>query len=238
MLRLSHLDLEQKIESKDEYRNQISKWQLELLRFQRRLLETRRRVILVFEGPDAAGKGGIIKRITEKLDPRAVRVYSITKPTPEELHHHYMWRFWNKLPSHGDIAVFDRSWYGRVLVERVEHFATHKEWKRAYGEIRNFEKLLTDDGVILMKFYVHVSKAEQLRRFKERQADPWKHWKINEEDWRNRRKWKQHNQAAEAMFKETSTKHAPWNLISGEYKWHARISTLRHLVKKLKHEIS
>jgi len=237
MFRLNQLDLKQKIESKDEYRNQLSKLQLELLHFQRQILETKRCVVLVFEGPDAAGKGGIIKRVSEKLDPRVVRVYSITKPTPEEYRHHYMWRFWNKLPAHGEMAIFDRSWYGRVLVERVEHFASNKEWKRAYHEIREFEEMLMDDGIILMKFYIHLSKAEQLRRFKERAADPYKHWKINHEDWRNRRKWKAHSKAAEDMFNETSTERSPWHLISGEYKWHARVTILRHLVKKLKKEL-
>ncbi len=238
MLRLSQLDLKDQIQSKDEYRVQLSKLQLDLLHFQRRLLDLKRSVILVVEGPDAAGKGGIIKRITEKLDPRTVRVYSITKPTPEEYRHHYMWRFWTKLPSHGDLAVFDRSWYGRVLVERIEGFATPREWKRAYEEIRHFEQLLIDDGAILLKFYIHISKAEQLRRFQERQADPYKHWKITKEDWRNRRKWKSYVVAAEEMFDETSTRTAPWHLISGEYKWHARVATLRHLVKKLKKELA
>jgi polyphosphate kinase 2 (PPK2 family) len=163
-----------------------------------------------------------------------IRVYSITKPTPLEYKHHYMWRFWNKLPAHGEIVIFDRSWYGRVLVERVEGFATPEEWKRAYREILEFERQLVEDGTILLKFYISISKAEQLRRFKERQGDPYKHWKINEEDWRNRRKWDKHNEAAEDMFHRTSTKSVSWNLIPGEYKWYARIAALKHVVKHLR----
>jgi len=231
---LDKLDLHAKIASKEDYRKKLLKLQLELLHFQRKLMDRKRSVCLVFEGPDAAGKGGVIKRMTEKLDPRMVRVYSITKPTPEESRHHYLWRFWNKLPAYGETVIFDRSWYGRVLVERVESFATEEEWKRAYREILEFERLLADDGVILMKFYIHISKDEQLRRFKERQADPYKHWKINEEDWRNRRKWKYHNEAAEDMFRLTSWNGAPWQLVSGQYKWHARVTVLKHVIKRLR----
>lgn len=233
---LKNLDLKESIESKDEYRKRLQKLQLELLRFQRRILESRRSIMMVFEGPDAAGKGGIIKRVTEKLDPRMVRVYSIGKPTPEEHQRHYMWRFWTKLATHGQIAIFDRSWYGRVLVERVEGFATKAEWKRAYREICEFEHQLTEDGMVLMKFYIHISKGEQLRRFKERAADPYKHWKITDEDWRNRRKWDRHNEAAEDTLQKTSTRHAPWHLVSGEYKWHARLTTLKQIVHRLRGE--
>jgi len=233
---LAKLDLTKKFESKDEYREKLLRHQLGLLYFQRHLLESKRSVVLVFEGPDAAGKGGVIKRITEKLDPRVIRVYSITKPTPEEHQHHYMWRFWTKLPPHGNIAVFDRSWYGRVLVERIEGFADPKEWKRAYVEINEFEKQLVDDGTILMKFYIQVSKGEQLRRFKERQADPYKHWKINGEDWRNRKKWDEYIEAAEDMFNVTSPKQCPWHVISGEYKWYARVTALKLISKRLEDE--
>jgi polyphosphate kinase 2 (PPK2 family) len=233
---LSKLDLTKKLDSKDDYRDKLQKYQLELLYFQRRILESKRSIVLVFEGPDAAGKGGVIKRITEKLDPRVVRVYSITKPTPEEYQHHYMWRFWTRLPPHGNLVIFDRSWYGRILVERIEGFATQKEWKRAFVEINEFERQLVDDGSILMKFYVHVSKDEQLRRFKERQADPYKHWKINSEDWRNRKKWDEYLDAAEDMFDLTSPKYCPWHVISGEYKWYARVATLKHITKRLEEE--
>jgi len=221
-LRLDNLDQNVPI-TKESYAKDLKKFQLGLLNLQLRIKESKRSVIIVIEGPDAAGKGGAIKRTLERLDPRLVRVYSTQKPTPEEYRHHYLWRFWNKLPPYGEIAVFDRSWYGRVLVERVEGFATEAEWKRAYAEINEMERTLTDDGAILIKLFLQVSKTEQLKRFKERQADPYKHWKINEEDWRNRRKWKQHNAAAEEMFRRTSTKNAPWTVIAGDYKWHARV---------------
>ena len=209
--------------TKESYSKDIKHYQLALLNLQFRLKESKRSVVIVIEGPDAAGKGGAIKRTLEFLDPRLVRVYSTQKPTTEEYRHHYLWRFWNRLPSYGEIAVFDRSWYGRVLVERVEGFATEKEWKRAYGEINELERTLVDDGTILIKLFLQVSKGEQLRRFKERQANPYKHWKINGEDWRNRRKWNQHNKAAEDMFVKTSTRIAPWMVIAGDYKWHARV---------------
>lgn len=221
-LRLDNLDQNVPI-TKESYAKDLKKFQLGLLNLQLRIKESKRSVIIVIEGPDAAGKGGAIKRTLERLDPRLVRVYSTQKPTPEEYRHHYLWRFWNKLPPYGEIAVFDRSWYGRVLVERVEGFATEAEWKRAYAEINEMERTLTDDGAILIKLFLQVSKTEQLKRFKERQADPYKHWKINEEDWRNRRKWKQHNAAAEEMLRRTSTKNAPWTVIAGDYKWHARV---------------
>ncbi len=188
--------------------------------------ETKRSLIILFEGPDAAGKGGAIKRIVERLDPRLLRVHSVIKPTSEEYAHHYLWRFWNKLPPYGQCAIFDRSWYGRVLVERVEKFATEREWRRAYREINEFERLITDDGAIILKFYLQISKAEQLARFKERQEDPYKHWKINEEDWRNRNKWKEHNTAAEEMFEKTSTRWAPWHVVAANFKWHARVKVL------------
>ncbi|MEI6322785.1 MAG: UDP-galactose-lipid carrier transferase [bacterium] len=220
--RLNSLDQNTPI-SKEEYGRDLKKYQLGLLSLQLRLKESKRSVIILIEGPDAAGKGGAIKRTLERLDPRLIRVYSTQKPTPEEYKHHYLWRFWNKLPPYGEIAVFDRSWYGRVLVERVEGFATDAEWKRAYGEINELERTLTDDGAIIIKLFLQVSKAEQLKRFKQRQADPYKHWKINDEDWRNRRKWNQHLKAAEEMFVKTSTRVAPWRVIPGDFKWFARV---------------
>lgn len=222
--------------TKDIYAKDLKKFQLGLLNLQLRLKESRRSVIIVIEGPDAAGKGGAIKRTLEFLDPRLVRVYSTQKPTTEEYRHHYLWRFWNRLPSYGEIAVFDRSWYGRVLVERVEGFATDAEWKRAYAEINEMERSLVDDGAIVIKLYLHVSKEEQLKRFKERQANPYKHWKINDEDWRNRRKWNQHNKAAEDMFVKTSTKLAPWTVIAGDYKWHARVSFAKTIYDRIAKE--
>jgi polyphosphate kinase 2 (PPK2 family) len=151
----------------------------------------------------------------------------------EEYQRHYLWRFWNKLPPYGQTVIFDRSWYGRVLVERVEGFASEKQWKRAYGEINDFERLLADDGAIIVKFYLQISKEEQLLRFKRREADPYKHWKINDEDWRNRRKWEEHNTAAEDAFEKTSTENAPWCVVAANYKWHARLKVTKTLADVL-----
>jgi len=217
----------------EEYRTKIKEYQLRLLNLQRALMETRHNLIVVVEGPDAGGKGGAIKRLVEKLDPRTFRVYSVVKPTQEEYQHHYLWRFWNKLPPYGQIAIFDRSWYGRVLVERVEGFAAPIEWKRAYREINEFERLLAEDGSLIVKAYLHITKDEQLARFKSREADPLKHWKITEEDWRNRRKWGEHNEAAEAMFEQTWTHYAPWTVVEANYKWYARLKFLRATIRTL-----
>ena len=220
--------------SEEHYKSKLKECQLRLIKLQLKLAENNKHsLIIVAEGPDAAGKGGAIKRLVEKLDPRTMRVYSTVKPTAEEYSHHYLWRFWNKLPPRGQIAIFDRSWYGRVLVERVEEFATESEWKRAYREINDFEKTLLDDRAVILKFYFHITKDEQLVRFKRREADPYKSWKISDEDWRNRRKWDEHNAAAEEMFERTSIAGAPWNIIAGNFKWSARLETLRHTIKAL-----
>jgi PPK2 family polyphosphate:nucleotide phosphotransferase len=230
-----HLDdLDHKQLDEDEYKPRLKEAQLELLQLQHELAESRNTVVIVFEGPDAAGKGGAIKRITERLDPRSIRVHSIIRPTEEEYRRHYLWRFWKKLPPYGQIAIFDRSWYGRVLVERVEGFATDREWKRAFQEINAFEKTLADDGAIFLKFYLHISKDEQLFRFKRREAEPMKHWKINDEDWRNRKKWDEHNESAEDMFEKTSTEAAPWYVIGANYKWLSRVKTVETLVDTIK----
>ena len=226
-------ELEHKSVDETEYKPKLKELQLKLLQLQRELSEAKNSLIIVFEGPDAAGKGGAIKRIVERLDPRTLRVHSIIKPTAEEYQHHYLWRFWLKLPPIGQMVVFDRSWYGRVLVERVEGFATDKEWKRAYQEINEFERLLSDGGAVIVKFYLHISKDEQLYRFKRREGDPYKHWKINEEDWRNRRKWDEHNTAAEDMFEKTSSEWAPWHVIPANYKWHARVKVVKTVVDAL-----
>jgi len=231
-IELDKIDQEKAI-TQEEYRSRLKEYQLQLLNMQRRMAETRRSVIVVVEGPDAAGKGGAIRRLVEKLDPRTVRVWSTIKPTEEELAHHYLWRFWTRLPARGQMAVFDRSWYGRVLVERVEGFATHAEWGRAYEEINAFERLLAEDGAIFVKLFLHIGKEEQLERFKRRASDPYKHWKINEEDWRNRRKWRQHNAAAEEMFRRTDTAVAPWKVIPANYKWYARVQTLKAVVHRM-----
>ncbi len=226
-------DLEHKEISEEDYKPKLKNSQLDLLKLQRELSETKNSLIIVFEGPDAAGKGGAIKRVVERLDPRILRVHSVIKPTTEEYHHHYLWRFWNKLAPYGQTVIFDRSWYGRVLVERVESFATEREWKRAYQEINEFERLLCDDGAVIVKFYLHITKDEQLLRFKRREADPYKHWKINEEDWRNRRRWDEHNEAAEDMFQKTSTAWAPWHIVPANFKWFARVKIVKTVAEAL-----
>ena len=226
-------ELEHKSIDESDYKHKLKEQQLRILKLQRQLGESKRSVIVLFEGPDAAGKGGAIKRLLERLDPRLVRVYSVIKPTAEEYQHHYMWRFWNKLPAYGQTAVLDRSWYGRVLVERVEGFASDNEWKRAYREINEFERMLADDNAIIIKFYLHISKDEQLVRFKRREADPYKHWKISDEDWRNRKKWDQHNEAAEDMFEKTSTEIAPWHIVAANYKWYARLKVVKIVADRL-----
>lgn len=231
--RLATLDQKQSVDE-SHYKARLKEYQLRLIKLQLKLAaNSKHSLVVVAEGPDAAGKGGAIKRLVEKLDPRTVRVYSTIKPTAEEYGHHYLWRFWNKLPVRGQITVFDRSWYGRVLVERVEGFAKETEWRRAYQELNEFERVLTDDGAVVLKFYFHITKDEQLTRFRRREIDPYKSWKITDEDWRNRQKYDEHNVAAEEMFERTSTPVAPWHLIAGNYKWHARLELLRTTIKAL-----
>jgi polyphosphate kinase 2 (PPK2 family) len=231
-IRLADLDQTKSL-TQDEYKSQVRDLQLRLLNRQLELRERKIPFVIVVEGPDAAGKGGTIKRLTERLDPRLVRVHSINKPTAEELARHYLWRFWTKLPARGELAVFDRSWYGRVLVERVEQFCTEVEWQRAYDEINHLEKLLIDDGTLLVKLWLHVTKDEQLARFKSRSADPYKHWKIGDEDWRNRKHWNEHITAAEEMFEKTDTALAPWTVIPANFKWYARVKALKTVCKRL-----
>jgi polyphosphate kinase 2 (PPK2 family) len=229
---LDALDQNRSVDLED-YRVRVKEYQLRLLNLQRALMESQHNVLIVVEGPDAAGKGGAIKRLVEKLDPRTYRVYSVVKPTQEEYRYHYLWRFWNKLPPYGQMAIFDRSWYGRVLIERVEGFASPIEWKRAFREINEFERLLVEDGTSIVKVYFHITKEEQLDRFKRREADPLKHWKITEEDWRNRRKWDQHNEAAEEMFEQTGTPFASWTVLEANFKWYARLKFLKTTIRAL-----
>jgi AMP-polyphosphate phosphotransferase len=222
--------LEHRQISSDDYKKRLKAAQLKLLGWQRKMAESKSTVIIALEGPDAAGKGGAIKRIVEKLDPRLLKVHSIVKPSLEENQRHYMWRFWNKLPPYGQIVIFDRSWYGRVLVERVEGFCSEADWKRAYREINEFERQLMDDGALLVKLYLFISKDEQLKRFKARESDPYKHWKISDEDWRNRRHWKENVEAAEDMLAQTSTERAPWRVFGANYKWHTRVGAVEAIV--------
>ena len=181
---------------------------------------------VLFEGWDASGKGGAIKRLVAELDPRHVRVVQFAAPTYDEKRHHWLWRFWPALPGWGGMSVFDRSWYGRVLVERVEKFATQEQWSRGYDEINEFERMLTAEGTILVKFFMHLSSEEQLARFESREGDPLKSWKLTDEDWRNRKKRKAYERAIEAMVERTSTEWAPWHLVEADSKRFARVKVV------------
>jgi AMP-polyphosphate phosphotransferase len=226
---LESLDMTKTI-TREAYDARVQELQLALVRAQRRLIERQIPVVITFEGMDASGKGGVIKRIINKLDPRGYEVHPIGAPDQHELKYHYLRRFWVKLPAYGRIGIFDRSWYGRVLVERVEKLATKEQWKRAFDEIDNFERMLVDDGMVLFKFWLHISAEEQLRRFKQRENDPYKRWKITKDDWRNRDKWDAYVEAAEEMFARTSTPIAPWFVIPAEDKLYARVQVLETVV--------
>jgi polyphosphate kinase 2 (PPK2 family) len=182
---------------------------------------------------DAAGKGGAIKRLTAKLDPRGFEVHPIGPPDAHECAFHYLRRFWVRLPSYGRIGIFDRSWYGRVLVERVEKLTPKKAWKRAFDEINDFERAIIDDDTVLMKFWLHITAEEQLARFKAREDDPYKRWKITKDDWRNREKWDAYVEAAEEMLAKTSTPYAPWNVVPANDKLYARVLVLQAVIKAL-----
>jgi AMP-polyphosphate phosphotransferase len=233
---LETLDLTRKLD-RQAYVRELTRRQIQLRELGYQVYRQKRPVILVFEGWDAAGKGGVIKRVTEKLDPRGYVVYPISSPQGEDKTRHYLYRFWKRLPERGQIAIFDRSWYGRVLVERVEGFASEAEWKRAYKEINSFERQLRDFGTILAKFWIHISREEQLRRFKERKAIGYKAWKLTDEDWRNRDKWGAYEEAVEQMLVKTSTTVAPWTLVEGNDKYWARTRVLSKLVKILSPEL-
>ncbi|MGF9978818.1 polyphosphate kinase [Viridibacillus arvi] len=234
--RIEDMKLDKHLNDKPSYKKELKKLQLELLNIQQFLFNHNIGLVLAFEGMDAAGKGGAIKRLTQRLDPRGYIVHPIAAPQPFELKYHYLHRFWTRLPYKGQIGIFDRSWYGRVLVERIEGFAEQEEWQRAYEEINQFEKLLTDDNYIVAKFWIQVSKEEQLNRFKERQEDPYKKWKLTDEDWRNRDKWPLYVEAANEMFKKTDKPHAPWILISGDDKKYARIQVLKQVIAHVTRE--
>jgi AMP-polyphosphate phosphotransferase len=191
-------------------------------------------LLVLFEGWDASGKGGAIKRLVEELDPRHARVAQFAAPTHDEKRHHFLWRFWPKLPGWGGMAVLDRTWYGRVLVERVEGFATREQWLRAYDEINSFERTLADEGMILIKFWLHISSEEQMKRFKRREKDPLKSWKLTEEDWRNREKRPAYKEAVEEMVARTSIEpHARWHLIPAESKRYARVAVIETVIAEI-----
>lgn len=230
--RLDDVDLTAKLPRAD-YNEQLDHLQLELRKIQQAYLRTRDRAIIVFEGWDAAGKGGTIRRISEVMDPKTLKVWPITAPTWREQGTHWLYRFWNRLPEPGSIAIFDRSWYGRVLVERIEGFATEAEWQRAYEEINDFERLLTADGIRLVKIFLHVSAEKQRDRFEDRMRNPIKRWKLSLDDFRNRARRKDYEEALDEAFARTSTDLAPWNLVSSESKKFGRVTAIGHVVEAL-----
>lgn len=234
---LETLDLKRKLE-REEYIRQLARRQIQMRELGFQVYQQKRPVVLVFEGWDAAGKGGVIKRVTEKLDPRGFVVFPISAPHGEDKTKHYLYRFWRRLPERGAIAIFDRSWYGRVLVERVEGFAKENEWKRAFKEINAFERQLHNFDTIVMKFWLHISREEQLKRFEERQRIGYKAWKLTDEDWRNREKWGAYEDAAEEMLVKTSTTLAPWTLVEANDKYWARVKVLSRLVEVLSKELN
>ncbi len=229
---LNRVDLSATI-SREGYDDALPKLQNELRRLQHVCYFKRRAAVLVFEGWDAAGKGGTIRRLTRKLDPRGYEVVPVAAPQGEEKTHHYLWRFWRAMPKAGHLAIFDRSWYGRVLVERVEGFATFDEWQRAYREINEFETQIIESGAILMKFWMHISKEEQLNRFQLRAQLPHKQWKITDEDWRNREKWEDYWGPVSDMLEQTSTTHAPWVIVEGNDKLYGRVKVLETVAQRL-----
>jgi len=234
--RLSQVDLSLKTEE-DEYEEKKDQYQERLGELQYELFNQKIPVVVAFEGWDAAGKGGNIRRIARKLDPRLYSVEPVGVPNDFEKNHHYLWRFYRKIPEAGHIAIFDRSWYGRVLVEKVEAFSTEEQWKRAYNEINEFEEILTDFGTIIVKFWLHIDENEQLKRFKERENTSYKQWKITSDDWRNREKWGEYSEAVDEMLLKTHTTHAPWTIVEANDKKYARLKTLKTLVKTIEKEL-
>ena len=242
MARLTKIDLDARLgqEEYDERLYAAQRTLLELRLDMAGLLENPELgpgVLVVLEGSDAGGKGGAIKRIVQPLDPRHYDVFSYAKPNFEEKSRHFLWRFWKDVPGLGGFNLFDRSWSGRVLVERVEGYATKEQWRRAYDEIVQFERSLVQEGLIIVKFWLQVSPDEQLRRFKKREKDPLRRWKLTDEDWRNRDKIGLYNEAVEDMFKRTDHELAPWHLVSGEQKRWARVEVLETLIKRIEEGI-
>jgi len=237
-VKLSDIPLRDKVLTDEEYSSKLDGLQKELRDLGNRLYRKKIPVIIAYEGWDAAGKGGNIKRITESLDPRDYVVEPIASPEPHEKARHYLWRFWTRLPKTGHITVFDRTWYGRVMVERIEGFCSENDWQRAYNEINEFEKELTDWGALIIKFWVQIDKDTQLARFNDRQNTPEKQWKITDEDWRNREKWDQYESAIDEMIEKTSTAFAPWHILESVDKKYARIKALEITVKEIKKRLN
>jgi polyphosphate:AMP phosphotransferase len=229
---LAKIDLNLKLD-REEYEQRLGIAQVELRRLQLKIHQAKIPVLILFEGWDAAGKGGAIKRLTDTLDPRSYRVYPFSAPTNEEKQFHYLWRFWRKLPQAGTIGIYDRSWYGRVLVERIEGFCSELEWHRAYQEINEFEAMLNSRGYVVVKFWLHISPEEQLARFQEREEDAFKQYKLTEEDWRNRDKWSLYEVALNQAIARTSTPAAPWTVVAANDKYYARVKTIETVIKAI-----
>jgi polyphosphate kinase 2 (PPK2 family) len=223
--------------TKEEYKERLGRLQKKMEKLHGELYRRRIPVVLGFEGWDAGGKGGAIKRLTEKMDPRGYVVHPTASPNDIERQHHYLWRFWTDMPKAGHVTIFDRTWYGRVMVERIEGFCTEQEWKRAYKEINSMERDLADAGAVVLKFWMQIDKDEQERRFKARQENPEKQWKITDEDWRNREKWDQYEEAVNEMLIRTSTPYAPWVVVEGNSKYYARIKVLETVVKTIEERL-
>ena len=232
MPKLAEVDLSPSLED-EEYRQELKRLQGKLRDLHNRIYRCKIPVVLCYEGWDAAGKGGNIRRVANPLDPRGCDVWPIASPEPHELNRQYLWRFWTRLPRTGHICIFDRTWYGRVMVERLEGFCSEKDWQRAYNEINEFERQLTEWGAVVLKFWIHIDPQTQLDRFTDRQNTPEKQWKITEEDWRNREKWPQYETAVNEMLAKTSTENAPWYIIESNDKKYARIKALKIIVKAL-----
>jgi polyphosphate:AMP phosphotransferase len=226
--RIDQLDFEVSV-SKEDYEHELLQWQNRLANAVRDKSFSKKSLVLVFEGQDAAGKGGAIRRVTHALDARQYRTVSISAPRPFEMDRPYLWRFWRNVPKRGRITIFDRSWYGRVLVERVEGYAKRSAWQRAYQEINEFEQKLIDHGALVLKFWLAVTQEEQLLRFKSREHSPFKNFKITSEDWRNRRQWSVYAKAAEEMFAKTDTLEAPWHVLSANDKRYARLEVIKRI---------
>lgn len=229
---LSHLDMTQSL-TKKSYQTQLEKYQGKLNKLARAAHEQDISSVIVMEGWDAGGKGGLIRRMIPALDARNYQIIPVAAPTDEERAHHYLWRFWRHIPRAGRVTMYDRSWYGRVLVERVEGFASHDEWMRAYAEINDFEEQLTEHNTVLLKFWLHIEQEEQLRRFKEREKISYKQYKITDEDYRNRERWNEYEHAVNDMVERTSTEYAPWDMIEGNDKRFARIKAIKLFCERL-----
>ena len=231
---LADISLDDKVLSDEEYDKELDELQEELRELHNEVYRKKIPVIIAYEGWDAAGKGGNIKRITSALDPRGYEVHPIASPEPHEKARHFLWRFWTRLPKDGHIAIFDRTWYGRVMVERLEGFCSENDWQRAYNEINEFEKELSDWGAVVIKFWVQIDNKTQLERFTDRQNTPEKQWKITDEDWRNREKWDQYEEAVNEMLQKTSTTFAPWHILESNDKKYARIKALKIVIKEIR----